>query len=51
MYVIRHSETGKYVAFPGSERTYTTKLDNMRIFDSRKAAEASACSNERVEEY
>lgn len=41
---------GKYVAAPGSEHSYTDKLEKARRFDSRDAAEKERCvENERVQ--
>lgn len=48
-YVIKHIETGKYVAPPGQQRSYTRKLELARKFDSLAAAEAECCvENERI---
>jgi len=47
-YIIRNNDNGKYVAAPGSSNSYTTKLEKARTFNSREAAEADACGNERA---
>ena len=45
-YVLRRHEDGKYVAPAGQQSSYTTKLENARIFNSQEAAQAEACGNE-----
>ena len=47
MHVIVRDD-GKYVARSGSQSSYTARLERARVFSSRAAAEADACSNERV---
>lgn len=47
MFIILN-EKGKYVSRPGSQKSYTTKLENARIFSTKEAAESNKCSNERV---
>lgn len=48
-YVIRRNEDGKFVARPGSERSYTNKLEDARVYPSRDAARADLCiENEHV---
>lgn len=42
-YVIIHKITGRYVATPGSEHSYTSKLENARRFRTREAAEKEVC--------
>jgi len=42
-YVLRHNETGKYVATPGSNWAYTAKLENARTFATREEAERDRC--------
>jgi hypothetical protein len=50
MYVIKNIETGKYVARFGSERSYTTKLSEMRVYKTHADATADLCrGNEIVE--
>ncbi len=42
---------GKWVARAGSQHSYTTKIENARVFDTRAAAEADRCvGNEHVVE-
>lgn len=48
MYVIKRSGDGKYVAKPGSRKSYTTKLEKAQTFVTEQAARASACGNEYV---
>ncbi len=41
---------GKYVARPGSEQSYTSKLEDAQLFRNREEAQRNACvENERVE--
>lgn len=47
-HVIKSNETGKYVARSGSERSYTRRLEEARIFKSREEAKAECCGNERI---
>jgi hypothetical protein len=46
VYAIKNGN--KYVSLPGSERSYTTDVSRAQTFTSKEAAEANACSNERV---
>jgi len=47
-YVIQRSD-GKYVTPPGSERSYTDRLQNARFFLRAEQAEREVCpDNERV---
>jgi hypothetical protein len=48
MYIIKRNEDGKYVAQSGSKSSYTTKLENARIYSTHDAAQADACGNETV---
>lgn len=42
-------EDGKYVAMPGSEKSYTNRLEEAQTFSTREKAEASRCpENETV---
>lgn len=42
-------EDGKYVAPPGRQHSYTSKLQHARVFASREAAERDRCpENERI---
>lgn len=47
-YVIRHIETSKYVARPGSRRSYVKTLEAARVYLTREAAEADKCGNEAI---
>jgi hypothetical protein len=48
MYVLVRTD-GKYVAPPGQEHSYTSKLEDARIFPTRDAAEKERCvENETV---
>ncbi len=49
-YVIVRNEDGKYVAEPGSEHSYTSKLERARRFKTHEAAQADCCGNEHVRE-
>ena len=46
MFVLVRNEDGKYVNKPGSERAYTTKLEQARKFPTRHDAERDKCGNE-----
>jgi hypothetical protein len=48
MYVLIRNEDGKYVTNPGQEYSYTSKLENARIFPTKDAANAEKCGNENV---
>ena len=49
MFVIRNTETGRYVTPPGSRGSYTTALQHARTWSTREAAERERCpGNERV---
>lgn len=47
-YVIKRVEDGKYVAQPGSEHSYTKRLEKALRFDTRDEAKGNACGNEIV---
>ena len=48
MYVIQRHD-GKFVTYAGQANSYTTKLQNARMFERREAAERETCrENERV---
>ena len=47
-YVIRNRDTGRYVAFPGENSSYTTNILNARRFATRELAQREACGNEHV---
>lgn len=47
-YVLKHFKDGSryagyYVARPGSEHSYTRKLEHAQTFPTREAAQAAAC--------
>lgn len=48
MYVIKRVSDGKYVAKPGSHKSYTLRIDNTRLFSTKESAERDACENERI---
>jgi hypothetical protein len=43
MFIIQHNGTGKYVACPGSLRSYTNRLEEARVFRTRESAEKERC--------
>lgn len=48
-YVLQRTDQGGgYVTKPGSEKSYSPRLQDARLFDSREAAKADSCENERV---
>ena len=48
-YVLRNTDTGKYVAHPGSAHSYVVRLEEARQYPTREAAQQDACvDNERV---
>ena len=50
-YVLRRiDQGGGYVTPPGSERSYTRKLDHARRYPTRSAALEDACGNETIVE-
>ena len=49
-YLIRNTETGKYVARMGLEHSYTARHDELRIYPSHEAAEADRCPGNEVVE-
>jgi hypothetical protein len=50
MFIIKRTDQGGgYVAKPGSKKSYTNKVKNMRKFDSEEEAERERCpGNEMV---
>ena len=50
LFVIKNLDTGKYAARPGLSRSYTLKLEEVRLFINRAAAQCQRCGNEVVEE-
>jgi hypothetical protein len=50
-YVIKNTDTGKFVTKSGSEHSYSTDVRRVRIFDSRQqAVDYGLCANEIVEQ-
>jgi len=50
-YVIQDKKSGKYVAYPGQQSSFTTKLENARRFNTREHAEKERCDqSERIVE-
>lgn len=46
-YVIRRTDqSGGYVAQPGSQSSYTQKLEHARRFETKEAADRECCENE-----
>lgn len=43
MYVLQHTETGKYVACPGAVRSYTNRLEEARVFRTAEGAKQEMC--------
>jgi hypothetical protein len=50
-WVLRNNDSGQFVAPPGGEQSYTPMLRRAQRYDSRKRAEADACSNETPVKY
>ena len=48
MYVLKRNEDGAYVSKPGSHNSYTTRLENAQVFDTKEKAEGNACGNEHA---
>jgi len=49
MFVIEHTDGGRYVARPGSHGAYTRLLQHARTFRTREEAERERCpENERI---
>lgn len=48
MYVLQREEDGLYCVPPGAPRSYTERLQNAQVFDSREEAEENRCGNERI---
>lgn len=48
MYVLIRNDDGKFVAPPGSKKSYTSSLQHARQFASREEAEGHRCGNERI---
>jgi hypothetical protein len=50
LFVIKNLDTGKHAARPGLSRSYAVKLEEVRLFINRAAAQCQCCGNEVVEE-
>lgn len=48
MYALRRMEDGLFVSKPGSERSYTNRLERAQKFKTAEEARAAACENEYV---
>ena len=49
MYVIQRTTDNRFVARPGSEHSYTPRLQHAQVFKTREAADMARCpENERV---
>ena len=46
MYVLIRHDDRKYVARPGSEHSYTRRLEEARTWPTKEAAEPERCENE-----
>lgn len=46
MYVIKNNETSRYVSWPGSRKSYTSRLEYARVFKTKDAAKQDCCGNE-----
>lgn len=42
-YILVHNETLQYVTWPGSEHSYTKKLEDARVFANADAAQKERC--------
>lgn len=47
-YFLQRIEDGKYVALPGSERSYTSDITKAARYPSRPVAKGAKCGNERI---
>lgn len=48
MYVLQHNDTDKYVARPGSKRSYVAGVEKAQRYPSEEEAERNRCENERI---
>lgn len=48
MYVIQNCDDAKFVARPGSQHSYTNRLQDARVFQTRDDAERERCGNETI---
>lgn len=47
-YVIRDTRTGKYVTNPGSEKSFSLRLQDARVFPSKEIADKERCPDSDV---
>lgn len=47
MFVLQRIEDRKYVTRPGSQHSYSQKLEDAQTFPTLHAARSAACENER----
>lgn len=47
-YIVQSKDTGRYVAYPGGNSSYTRDILNARRFATREDAKRNACGNERI---
>jgi hypothetical protein len=49
MYVIKRTDQGEgYVTRPGSRSSYTSRLENARVFETREQAEGHRCPGNEI---
>jgi len=48
MFVIKNMNTGRFVARPGSEYSYTILSTQARMFRTKEEAQEHCCGNEKV---
>lgn len=47
-YIIKNIETGKFLSFPGSIKSYTKDISKVRLFPTMKEAEKEKLDNEII---
>lgn len=47
-FLLKHRDTGRFVAKPGLQRSYTRSLKDAETFETEDAARANKCDNESV---
>lgn len=47
-HVLKHRETGKFVARSGMAHSYTKKAEDAQTFDTREEAERNSCPESEV---
>ena len=45
-YAIKRIKDGKFVALPGSKKSYTTSINNAQVFNTLEDAKMNSCGNE-----